>query len=336
MCGTVVAPNVPAQLLQELHAKMFLIRTVEERIKAEYSSRRIRGPVHLSIGQEAAAVGVLHACTMSDVCVSTHRNHAHYLAKGGSLPAMVDELFGLDSGCCKGFGGSMHLMDLNANLLLSSAILAGSIPIASGIAFALKNAGTDRICIGFLGDGATDEGVFFETLNLAALMKLPLLFVVENNAISTMTTFAKRQAVPDIVGKAERFGVKGLTVDGNDVTSIYQATQNILHGMRQSHEPFVLETVTDRLCAHVGPIVYPNGVGADDSLRSRWQREPMLVLNALIQAEFPDQLAAYCERERELSEYVDQTFVQGAQRFDAEALRLQLPAAPPAQDVRRV
>ena len=336
MCSIVVAPKAPNQLLWDLHEKMFLIRAVEERIKEEYASRRIRGPVHLSIGQEAAAVGVLHACGQSDVCVSTHRNHAHYLAKGGSLTGMVDELFGLDTGCCRGYGGSMHLMDLSANLILSSAILAGSIPIASGIAFALKNEGTDRVCIGFLGDGATDEGVFFETLNLAALMKLPLLFVVENNAISTMTTFSKRQAVPDVVGKAERFGVKGMTVDGNDVLSVYHAAQEILQGMRQTHEPFVLETVTDRLCAHVGPIVYPNGVGADDSLRSRWQREPMLVLNTLIQAEFPDQLAAYCERERELSVYVDQIFVQGAQRFDAEALRQQLPAAPPAQDVRRV
>ena len=326
----------PNQLLSDLHEKMFLIRAVEERIKEEYASRRIRGPVHLSIGQEAAAVGVLHACLQSDVCVSTHRNHAHYLAKGGSLAGMVDELFGLDSGCCKGFGGSMHLMDLNANLLLSSAILAGSIPIASGIAFALKNEGTDRVCIGFLGDGATDEGVFFETLNLAALMKLPLLFVVENNAISTMTTFAKRQAVPDVVRKAESFGVKGLTVDGNNAVSIYEATQKVLHGMRQTHEPFVLETVTDRLCAHVGPIVYPHGTGAEDSLQSRWMREPMLILNEIIRVDSPDQLDAYHNRERDLREYVDQTFRRGAQQFDADALRHQLPAAPPAQDVRRV
>lgn len=336
MCNTVVAPKVPNQLLWDLHEKMFLIRAVEERIKVEYASRRIRGPVHLSIGQEAAAVGVLHACRRSDVCVSTHRNHAHYLAKGGSLAGMVDELFGLDTGCCKGYGGSMHLMDLNANLILSSAILAGSIPIASGIAFALKNEGTKRVCIGFLGDGATDEGVFFETLNLAALMKLPLLFVVENNAISTMTTFSKRQAVPDVVGKAERFGVRGMTVDGNDVLSVYHAAQDILQGMRQTHEPFVLETVTDRLCAHVGPIVYPSGIGADDTLQSRWMREPMLILNERIQSEFPDQLDASLARERNLHESVDQVFIRGAQRFDADALRLQLPAAPPAQDVRRV
>lgn len=329
-------PNLPQQLLRDLHEKMFLIRAVEERIKVEYASRRIRGPVHLSIGQEAAAVGVLHACRQSDVCVSTHRNHAHYLAKGGSLAGMVDELFGLDTGCCKGYGGSMHLMDLNANLILSSAILAGSIPIASGIAFALKNEGTKRVCIGFLGDGATDEGVFFETLNLAALMKLPLLFVVENNAISTMTTFSKRQAVPDVVGKAERFGVRGMTVDGNDVLSVYDAAQDILQGMRQTHEPFVLETVTDRLCAHVGPIVYPSGIGADDTLQSRWMREPMLILNEKLRSEFPDQLDASLARERNLRESVDQVFIRGAQRFDADALRLQLPAAPPAQDVRRV
>ncbi len=336
MCSIVVAPKAPNQLLWDLHEKMFLIRAVEERIKEEYASRRIRGPVHLSIGQEAAAVGVLHACGQSDVCVSTHRNHAHYLAKGGSLTGMVDELFGLDTGCCRGYGGSMHLMDLSANLILSSAILAGSIPIASGIAFALKNEGTDRVCIGFLGDGATDEGVFFETLNLAALMKLPLLFVVENNAISTMTTFSKRQAVPDVVGKAERFGVKGMTVDGNDVLSVYHAAQEILQGMRQTHEPFVLETVTDRLCAHVGPIVYASGIGAGDSLQSRWMREPMLILNERVQSEFPDQLDACLAREHDLRDYVDQVFMRGAQRFDADALRLQLPAAPPAQDVRRV
>lgn len=328
--------DLPQQLLRDLHEKMFLIRAVEERIMVEYASRRIRGPVHLSIGQEAAAVGVLHACRRSDVCVSTHRNHAHYLAKGGSLAGMVDELFGLDTGCCKGYGGSMHLMDLNANLILSSAILAGSIPIASGIAFALKNEGIKRVCIGFLGDGATDEGVFFETLNLAALMKLPLLFVVENNAISTMTTFSKRQAVPDVVGKAERFGVRGMTVDGNDVLSVYHAAQDILQSMRQTHEPFVLETVTDRLCAHVGPIVYPSGIGADDTLQSRWMREPMLILNEKLRSEFPDQLDASLARERNLRESVDQVFIRGAQRFDADALRLQLPAAPPAQDVRRV
>lgn len=330
------SPNIPKRLLWDLHEKMFLIRTVEERIKVEYASRRIRGPVHLSIGQEAAAVGVLHACLQSDVCVSTHRNHAHYLAKGGSLGGMVDELFGLTTGCCKGYGGSMHLMDLNANLILSSAILAGSIPIAAGIAFALKKDSANRVCVGFLGDGATDEGVFFETLNLAALMKLPLLFVVENNAISTMTTFAKRQAVPDVIGKAERFGVNGKTVDGNDVIGVYHAAQEIVTGMRQTREPFVLETVTDRLCAHVGPIIYPNGIGADDSLQSRWTREPMLILNEKIKSEYPDQLEAYLARQHDLRDYVDQVFIHGAERFDADALRLQLPAAPPAQDVRRV
>ena len=132
------------QLLSDLHEKMFLIRAVEERSKEEYASRRIRGPVHLSIGQEAAAVGVLHACLQSDVCVSTHRNHAHYLAKGGSLDGMVDELFGLDSGCCKGFGGSMHGGTNHNSRAHQNNVLNNVLPFQRGCVW--------NLCKGFAGE----------------------------------------------------------------------------------------------------------------------------------------------------------------------------------------
>ena len=319
-----------------MYERMSLIRAVEERLKDEYATRRIRGPVHLSIGQEAIAVGVLHTCRRAEVCLSTHRNHAHYLAKGGSLSGMVDELYGLETGCCKGYGGSMHLVDRQANLLVSSAVVAGSVPIAAGIAFALKRDGTDNICVNFLGDGGTDEGVFYETLNLTALMKLPVFFVVENNGLSTLTPYAKRQAVPDVVAKAERFGVKGMTVDGNDVINVYHASVQILERMRQTSEPCVLEAVTYRLCAHVGPVVYTSGIGADEELLTRLEQEPLRILKEKIQAEYPELLGECASRERTVRDQVDRVFEEAKRRFDEEVMRAGLPAPPPPPDPRRV
>jgi len=325
-----------SQLILELYERMLLIRTVEERLKEEYASRRIRGPVHLSIGQEAIAVGVLHACQPADVCVSTHRNHAHYLAKGGSLAGMVDELYGLDTGCCHGYGGSMHLVDRNVNFLLSGAIVAGSVPIAVGVAFALKRDGATRVCVSFGGDGATDEGVFYEALNLAALLELPVFFVIENNGISTLTPYAKRQALPDAVGKAKRFGVEGMTVDGNDVLEVHAAAKQILERMRQTSEPFLLEAVTYRLCDHVGPVVYTSGIGADEELQTRIEREPLKVLTARIQADYPE-LARQCEsRAQAVRDEVHDAFERAKARFDEEAVRVGLPPPPPPPDPRRV
>lgn len=324
------------RLLQALYERMLLIRRVEERIKDEYAGRCIRGPVHLSIGQEAVAAGVLYACRPDDVCVSTHRNHAHYLAKGGRLAGMVDELYGLETGCCRGYGGSMHLMDLQANLLLSSAIVAGSVPIAAGVAFALRREGGQRICIGFTGDGGTDEGVFYETLNLAALLQLPLLLVVENNGVSTLTPYAQRQAVPNVVAKAESFGVPGLTVDGNDAVEVYRATETVLARMRMAPRPFLLEAVTDRLCAHVGPITYTSGIGADEELLVRLEREPLKVLKARMQAEAPQAWDTCVAREAGVRDEVERAFADATRRFDEEAQRQSLPSAPPAPDPRRV
>ncbi|MBI3021782.1 MAG: thiamine pyrophosphate-dependent dehydrogenase E1 component subunit alpha [Candidatus Omnitrophica bacterium] len=324
------------QRILELYERMWRIRVVEERIKDEYASRRIRGPVHLSIGQEAIAVGVLSPCRQADVCLSTHRNHAHYLAKGGGLTGMVHELYGLPSGSCKGYGGSMHLFDRQANVLLSSAVVAGSVPIAAGIAFALKRDGTDGVCISFVGDGGTDEGVFYETLNLAALLKLPVFFVVENNGVSTLTPLAKRQAVPDVVSKAERFGVQGMRVDGNDAVEVAAASQQILECIRRSGEPLLLEAVTYRLCAHVGPAVYTSGIGADEELLTHLEQEPLKAFKARIRSDYPELIEACAKREQAVSEEVHQVFEEAKRRFDEEAVRVGLPPPPPPPDPRRV
>ena len=237
----------------ELYGMMFLIRHVEERIKTEYANRNIRMAVHLSIGQEAVAAGVLMAARGVDCCVSTHRCHAHYLAKGGDLGEMIDEFYSLDSGCSRGQGGSMHLFDRKANMWGSGAIVGGGIPIAVGIGLALKQWGVAGVSIGFSGDGGTDEGAFYESLNLAALLQLPVLFVVENNGYSTLTPQAKRQASPDVVAKAKSFGVDGLTVDGNDALAVHREAEAMLRSIRSTHRPLLLEAVTYRMGAHVGP-----------------------------------------------------------------------------------
>jgi pyruvate dehydrogenase E1 component alpha subunit len=233
---------------------MVVIRAVEEGICTEYAHRNIRGPVHLSIGQEAMAVGVLSVCELKDVAVSTHRDHAHYLAKGGSVGAMIDELYGLETGCSRGYGGSMHLFSREANFMGASAVLPGSTPVAVGLGLGCKLDGQGAVAVGFSGDGAADEGSFFEALNLAAVLHLPVLFVCENNGLSTNTPLTARQAQTDISAKARAFGLGAESADAVDVFAVRDATAKLLDHVRSTSEPAVLTLSADRLCAHVGPV----------------------------------------------------------------------------------
>jgi pyruvate dehydrogenase E1 component alpha subunit len=246
--------DVTAAVALECLERMVVIRAVEEGICAEYSNRNIRGPVHLSIGQEAMAVGVLNVCHPEDVAVSTHRDHAHYLAKGGRVGAMIDELYGLETGCSRGYGGSMHLFSGEANFMGASAVLPGSTPVAVGLGLGCKLDGRGGVSIGFSGDGASDEGSFFEALNLAAVLTLPVLFVCENNGLSTNTPLAARQAQTDISAKARAFGLVAQSADAVDVFAVRRAASDMLDHVRSSSRPAVLALTADRLCAHVGPV----------------------------------------------------------------------------------
>jgi pyruvate dehydrogenase E1 component alpha subunit len=246
--------NVDAATALDLLERMVVIRAVEEGICAEYAHRNIRGPVHLSIGQEAIAVGVLSASRPEDVAVSTHRDHAHYLAKGGDVQAMIDELYGLETGCSHGYGGSMHLFSHAANFMGASAVLPGSTPVSVGLGLGCKLDGRGAVSIGFSGDGAADEGSFFESINLAALLNLPVLFVCEDNGLSTNTPLSARQAQTDISAKARAFGLLAETADGVDVFAVRDLTAQLLERVRSTSEPAVLTLTADRLCAHVGPV----------------------------------------------------------------------------------
>src|SRR5437764_8892731 len=217
-------PAVHAHLYQA----RYRIRRVEEEVARAYPTDAIKSPVHLSIGQEAVSVGVCAALRSQDVVFGTYRGHAMYLAKGGDLNAMVAELYGRSTGCTRGKGGSMHLIDPEAGVMGTSAVVGTSIANAAGYAYALKLRGSDAVVVNFFGDGATEEGVFAETLNFTALKRLPVIFVCENNGYAIHTHQSRRQGRPDIRAKAEAFGLPAERLDGNDVAGLLRRTAEVV------------------------------------------------------------------------------------------------------------
>jgi len=244
--------NSPARGLS-LFADMLRIRLIEEAIADRYGEQEMRCPVHLSIGQEAAAVGVCQGLRPDDLVFSTHRCHAHYLAKGGSLPAMLAELYGKATGCIGGRGGSMHLQDPDVGLVASIPIVGGSIPLAVGSALADALDGRDRVSACFFGDATVEEGVFHESANFAALRSLPVLFVCENNLYSVYTPLHERQPNRPIEDLAKAHSIATYHVDGNDVDAVLAATETAAAAARAGRGPGFLLLDTYRWREHCGP-----------------------------------------------------------------------------------
>ncbi len=245
--------DIPKQTMLLLYESMLKIRMAEEKIVDLYPQQEMRCPTHLSIGQEAAAAGVCAALKPDDLVLSTHRCHGHYLAKGGGLEGFFAELYGKVTGCSKGKGGSMHLVAVEHGFLGASAIVGGTIPMGVGLAWGLKLEGTDRVAAAFFGDGATEEGVFHESLNFAALKKLPILFVCENNFYATQSPLSARQPLDNIERQGEVHGVRGERLDGTDVVAVYRAAQKAVVECRQGRGPVLLEIRAYRWKEHVGP-----------------------------------------------------------------------------------
>ena len=239
---------------QELYFAMLRIRMVEEKIAELYSEQEMRCPVHLSIGQEAVAVGVCDHLEREDIIMSAHRAHAHYLAKGGDLKSMIAELYGKETGCAMGKGGSMHLVDLNSGFFAAVPIVGSTIPIAVGVAWAFKLKKSRNIVTVFLGDGATEEGVFFESLDFASLKNVPMLFVCENNFYSVYSQLNVRQS-PDrkIAGLAESHGIKTYTGDGNNITQVSEIAKEAIKYIKDYNAPAFIELETFRWLEHCGP-----------------------------------------------------------------------------------
>lgn len=245
----------------ELLKEMVRIRMVEEAIADRYNSQKMRCPVHLSIGQEAVAVGVCKAVLHSDFLISNHRAHAHYLAKGGSLNSMIAEIYGKSTGCSSGRGGSMHLVDLSVGILGSTPIVGGSLPVGVGIAFASHLKKTSALTTIFFGEGSTEEGVFSESLNFAALKNLPVLFVCENNFYSVYSPLHVRQpAGRNRAAIARAHGLLAMTGDGNDVEEVYRLSIQAVQSIRSGNGPVFLEFDTYRHREHCGPN-YDNDIG---------------------------------------------------------------------------
>src|SRR5215469_7287442 len=240
---------------------MLRIRLVEEGIAERYAEQQMRCPVHLCIGQEAVAAGVCDLLAADDQAMSTHRAHGHYLAKGGSLPAMLAEMYGKATGCASGMGGSMHLIDLEAGFLGAAPIVGSTIPIAVGVAFGSVLRGENRVVTAFFGEGATEEGAFHEALNFAALKRLPVLFVCENNLYSVYSPLSARQpAGRDLFRLAASHGIESRQGDGNDVGAVHAMTGEALEHIRSGAGPAFLEFGTYRWREHCGPN-YDNQIG---------------------------------------------------------------------------
>lgn len=282
---------------------MMRIRAVEEAIADRYSEGKMRCPTHLSIGQEGVAAAVGLALEKSDLAVSGHRAHAHYLGKGGDLRAMIAEIYGKVTGCAGGKGGSMHLVDEEAGFMGSTAIVGGTVPVGVGLAYAAKVRKTDQVVCVFFGDAVPEEGVFFEAVNFAVLKQLPVLFVCENNLYSVYSPLAVRQpAGRKIHEMVAGMGLPALHVDGNDAVAVHAAVADGVQSIRAGQGPRFYEFDTYRWREHCGPF-YDNDLGYRNvSEFEAWKkRDPIARLSeALLSAD-----AAVADEIREMETAID-------------------------------
>lgn len=257
-------------MYDKFYRALYRIRRTDEEIAKVYPTDKIKSPVHLSIGQEAVSVGVCEALQPCDIVSGTYRSHALYLAKGGDLKKMIAELYGKVTGCAKGKGGSMHLINTAAGFMGTSAVVGTNIPLAVGYAYALKLNGKDAIVVSFLGDGAVEEGVFHESLNFAALKGVPVLFICENNGYAVHSQQLKRQPIGNICERASAYGIPSEQIDGNDIFEIYERVKRTSDEIRNGRRgPRFFECMTYRWMEHVGP-----NEDFDAGYRSRSEAQP--------------------------------------------------------------
>lgn len=247
-----VISGATSEQLRRWLRKMIQIRCAEEKIGDEFGKGIIKCPCHLVIGQEAPAVGIAEHIRKGDRVFGAHRSHAHFLALGGSLDHLLAEVLGKDTGCSRGMGGSMHLLDRANNFFGSVPIVGATIPIATGAALAAKMDGAGGVAVSYLGDGATEEGVFHESLNFASVFKLPVIYVVENNLFSSHLHISLRQPFDSVCRFAHAHGVAWRRVDGNDIVAMTKAAGDAIQSARTGAGPQLIEAVTYRWRGHVG------------------------------------------------------------------------------------
>lgn len=233
--------------LVEFYETMIRIRLFEEKVQELFRKGELPGFLHLCMGQEAVAVGSTRALLKDDMLLGGHRAHGHAIAKGVPMRKIMAELYGKKSGCCNGKGGSMHLSDRDIGLFLTTAIVGSSIPIADGVAFSFKLRGEKRVAVTVFGDGANNTGAFHEGVNLAALWKLPAVFVCDNNQYAISTHVSRSTPIPNVSGRAKAYDIPGVTVDGQDVEMVYEAVKEAVDRARNGKGPSLVECKSARL-----------------------------------------------------------------------------------------
>jgi len=241
------------EFLEHLYRTMLRIRLSEESLVEPILRGDVRTPCHLYSGQEAIATGLCATLMKDDYIFGNHRSHGHYLAKGGSLQAMMAEIYCKEAGCSRGRGGSMHLIDPDIGMMGSAPIVAGTISLAVGAALAASIRKDSRVSVSFFGDGATGEGVLYESINFAALKRLPIIFACENNLYATHMPIRECRVNQPISRIAEPFGIEIHSVDGNDVLQVYEASRKAADACRNGNGPIFMEFMTYRFRGHVGP-----------------------------------------------------------------------------------
>jgi len=231
-------------------SKMYKIRFFEETVDELFARGLVHGTMHLSIGQEASAVGSISALRDEDYILSTHRGHGHCIAKDADLKLMMAEFWGKETGYCRGRGGSMHVADMGARNLGANGVVGGGIPLAVGVGLSLKMRGREEIVMGFFGDGAANQGSFHEALNMAAIWCLPVVYVCENNQYGMSMSVGKAFKIENISQRAAGYGMRGVTVDGNDVLEVYEAATDAVQRARTGEGPTLLECQTYRWKGH--------------------------------------------------------------------------------------
>lgn len=264
--------------LLELHRTMIRIRLFEENAGRLQENGKIPGALHLYVGEEAIAAGVMIHLSDEDQITSTHRGHGHLVAKGGEYRNMYAELFGRATGYCKGKGGSMHISNMDIGMLGANGIVGAGPPIAVGAAFSNKFRETRNVAVGFFGDGASNEGTIHEAFNMAALYKLPVVFVCENNAFGEYTPQAKHQVIKDVADRAAGYGMPGVVVDGMDVVAVYESAGEAIDRARDGEGPTLLECKTYRFMDHTGVRGMGMKYRSDEELEKWKKRDPIDLL----------------------------------------------------------
>jgi len=285
-----VVKDIPSETLIKMFQVMMTIRRFEEKAKELYLYGLMRGTLHLSIGEEATSTGVCLALEPDDYIMTTHRGHGHCIAKGVDVDAMMAEILGKDAGCCQGRGGTMHIFDVSRGVLGANAIVGGNIPLSTGVAFAIQQLGLSQVIVSFFGDGACNQGTFHESLNMGALWKLPVIYVIVNNQVGDTTPLRETVAVESLAIRARGYGMPGVKVDGNDVLQVYARTAEAVERARSGDGPTLIECETYRWEGHhLGdPQVYRTKVEVEE-----WKRkDPIARLRQVLLSEaLVDQVA---------------------------------------------